>query len=169
VQTATERSAPQPVEDQRVEQASSEAAATEPAPAGRAFVQGLLAQKPAAQALYNAAETREAAADCEAAVLLYERAANADPGVAGRVARRYDPGDFRPSPCIPSPDLQSALVWYEDAARAGHTWAQRRLGRLLTGQKRSGILYEEGRDWLARAAAGGDEEARRILDGLDSR
>jgi hypothetical protein len=139
----------------------------EPAPGGRAFVQGYLAHHPTPRALYETALARASTGDCEAAVLLLERAASADAGIAGRVAALYDPDGFRASPCIESPDRSSALIWYEDAAKAGHRFSQRRLGRLLTEQHPSGLLHEEGLHWLRRAAAQGDQEARRIIDRLE--
>ena len=85
------------------------------------------------------------------------------------ITKRYDPDDFQASPCIGAPNRESAQVWYEDAARAGDTAAQRRLGQLLVEQAASGIIYEEGRDWLRKAAAAGDGAARQTLDRLEQR
>jgi hypothetical protein len=156
---ATSESVPAPLTGERASQ--------EPSLRGRAMVQRYLATNPSAEGLYAEAQSREALGDCEAAILLFERAAAADPMIAARVAGRYDPVTFEPSRCIALANRESALVWYEDAARAGDRESQRRLGQMLIEQADSGVLHEEGRDWLRKAADGGDPEARRLFEGLE--
>jgi hypothetical protein len=160
---AVERAPPEPARTPPVEGVR----VAEPGLKGRALVQRYLATNPPASDLYSQAKAREATGDCEAAILLYERAASADPMIAAGIAARYDPATFEGSSCIAAPDPESALVWYEDAARAGDQNAQRRLGQMLVEQAGSGVLHEEGRDWLRKAAAGGDESARRLLEALE--
>jgi TPR repeat protein len=132
-------------------------------------VQQYLEEEPSAEDLYARAQDREQAADCEAAILLYTRAASADPKIAGRVARLYDPAGFKPSPCVESPNRENAMVWYQDAARAGVLAAQSRIGALLVDGSASGVSREQGIEWLRKAAAGGDTDAERTLRELDQR
>jgi hypothetical protein len=157
------------VAGQRADGAADATRASRPGLRGRAFVRDYLAGDPDAGRLLGEAQAREASGDCEAALLLYERAAAADPGAAARVAALHDPALFRATACIAAPQRETALVWYEDAARAGDAPSQRRLGQLLLEGRGSGVLYEEGVDWLRRAAANGDETARQVLDGLGGR
>jgi hypothetical protein len=158
-----------------VKPAGARVEVTETAPAppnglsGRQFVQHYLGQAPSAEELYARARDREQEGDCEAAILLYTRGAAADPGIAAEVAHLYDPGGFEPSPCIESPNRENALVWYQDAARAGVLRAQSRLGALLVEQAGSGVTREQGVEWLRRAGAAGDADAQRILGEIERR
>ena len=133
-------------------------------PTGLKLVQQILREGPSAQVMYDRALDRERAGDCEAAILLYTRAASADAAIAAEVARRYDPEGFEGSDCIESPNRENALVWYEDAARTGDLVAQRRLGAMLIEGVDSGITHEQGIDWLRKAAASGDQRALQILE-----
>jgi hypothetical protein len=131
---------------------------------GIALASRFLADGPTAAAIFDRAEQLEQAGDCPAAYALYSEAANADPNFAARLARRYDPLTHRPGTCIAAPDIPYAIVYYSDAAEAGDIEVQRRLGQLMAEHEPSGPTHEAGLGWLRKAAAGGDEEARRSLE-----
>jgi hypothetical protein len=133
---------------------------------GVELARGLLEGNPDPSVLYAEAERREKSADCDAAMVLYNRAAEADPALALALARRYDPDGFRGGPCIGSADALTAAVWYEAAADAGDPPAQRRLGQLLVERETSGPVFEAGVAWLRKAARAGDPKARDLLSSL---
>lgn len=122
-----------------------------------------------ADAVFARAEAAEQDGDCAAAFALYSEAANRDPGLAARLARRYDPLTHTPGPCIAQPDAPYAIVYYQDAAEAGDTTAQRRIGRLMAEREPSGPTHQAGLDWLRRAAQAGDTEAAGDLEQLGER
>jgi TPR repeat protein len=104
--------------------------------------------------------------DCEAAMIVYQLAAQSDSEAAGRYARRYDPDTFEPSGCISAADAETAAYWYEAAAKAGDVNAQRQLGKILVEKYPSGVMRDQGESWLKRAAQAGDEQARALIDEL---
>jgi hypothetical protein len=133
---------------------------------GIAFARAFLEGDPPADAVYAQAIESDTGGDCEAALVLYNAAADADPRHAAELARRYDPLTFAAGTCIDRADAPYAIVYFEDAAKAGDAAAQRRLGQLMTEREPSGATYEEGVAWLRKAAAAGDAEAQRALDAL---
>jgi len=145
---------------------------TNPAPpplTGVAFAREFLADHPAPNAIFTQAGKAEQAGDCDAALVLFNTAANQDPAQATRLAARYDPQGFQAGPCIDQPDAPYAIIFYSDAAATGAIDAQRRLGQLLTARESSGPTFEEGMEWLRKAAAAGDPKARASLDQLEQR
>jgi hypothetical protein len=120
---------------------------------GRAFAVDLLAEGPPGDAVFAAAEARAEAGDCDAALILYARAADVDPAIGAAVARLYDPASFAQGGCIDEANEEMALEYYRVAAEAGVPAAMRRAGEILVGRAESGPVYDEGRDWLQRAAA----------------
>lgn len=136
---------------------------------GIAAARRFLAGGPTPAAIYARAEQADQAGDCPGAYALYSAAANADPELAARLARRYDPPTHQPSPCIGAPDIPYAIVYFSDAAEAGHPAVQRRLGQLMIEHESNGPTHGAGRVWLQRAAAAGDAEAARLLRELEDR
>lgn len=122
-----------------------------------------LASNPKARAIQAKAESQEQAGDCDAAMVLYNRAAQVDPQLASALARRFDPQGFDGRGCVEAHDATAASLWYREAAEAGDTAAQRRLGQMLIEQETSGPLFEDGIRWLRLAAQGGDPEAKEVL------
>ena len=135
----------------------------EPELSGIALARSILEAHPTSDIVYERAERAERQKDCAAALVLFNEAADTDPGFAAALARRYDPQTFAAGGCIEQPDAPYAVVFFSDAAKAGDVAAQRRLGQLMTERERSGATYEEGIEWLRKAKASGDEEARRVL------
>lgn len=133
---------------------------------GIALASRFLADRPPAAVIFERAEQLEQAGDCPAAFALFSEAANLDPTFAARLARRYDPFTHRPGTCIAAPDIPYAIVYYSDAAEAGDIAVQRRLGQLMTEHETSGPTHEAGIAWLRKAAAGGDAEAARAIEGV---
>jgi hypothetical protein len=148
-------SAPEPPAPEEYPSISASPSPTPPPAKGLARLRELLATGPTPQAMYEQAQKWDQAGDCAAAVPLYARAAGADPAVAAEVARLYDPEGFAPTPCISKPDEANAALWYEDAAHAGDPKAQARLGEILTAGATSGPVYEDGVEWLRKAASAG--------------
>jgi TPR repeat protein len=133
---------------------------------GVELARAFLAENPSPQAIQDQGEDQEQAGDCDAALVLYNRAANADAGFALTLARRFDPEGFVGQGCIQAPDAINASVLYEAPAGAGDTAAQRRLGQILVDREDSGPLFEAGVRWLRLAAQAGDQEAQRLLSRL---
>lgn len=132
---------------------------------GSAYAEQVMADAPDAVTYFDHANRRARDGDCDAAYLLYDEAAKADPGMADQVARRFDPQDFTPSPCIASPNAIQAEEYYAHAAEGGLPHAQRRYGQLLIQDRTSGPAYKEGLEWLRQAAAAGDPDAKKLLQG----
>jgi hypothetical protein len=120
---------------------------------GRAFAVDFLGENPTGETIFAAAETRAEAGDCDAALILYARAADADPAVGADVARLYDPPSFAAGSCIDSANEDMALELYRSAAEAGVPEAMRRAGEILSARASSGPLYDEGQTWLRRSGA----------------
>lgn len=134
------------------EPGSSFALSPESALTGLQFVVEYLADDPSPNAILAEAEARAQAGDCDAALLLYSRAAQADPALGVSVARLFDVETYRPGGCIDAANEDTALEYYRSAAEAGQPEAMRRAGEILTARATSGPLYEEGAEWLRRAA-----------------
>lgn len=130
---------------------------------GIELARAFLTNNPDAPAIQAEAERREQAGDCDAAMVLYNHAAQADPALASAVARRFDPQGFDARGCVEAHDATAAALWYGEAADAGDTTAQRRLGQMLIEREASGPLFEDGIRWLRLAAKAGDREAKDIL------
>ncbi len=146
------------------------AVTTQPAvTSGRALAAALKARGLRPPELFREAETAEQAKDCEAAIRLFIESAKADAALADRLARRYDPDGFAPSPCFPEPKPDSAVRWYQPAAEAGIPRAQRRFGELLLAEDNTGPVYRDALDWLRKAAAAGDQTAAGRLAALGER
>jgi hypothetical protein len=139
-----------------------------PALQGRPRAQAYLAgePRPAPQAMFDQAADWEREDDCEAAMIVYQVAAQSDAGVAARYAQLYDPDTFKASACITNADPDTAADWYEAPAAAGDVNAQRQLGKILVGSHDSGVLRDQGESWLDRAAQAGDGEASALLETL---
>lgn len=137
---------------------------SEPTLTGIALASRFLADGPTPAAIFERAEQLEQSGDCPAAYALYSEAANADPTFAARLARRYDPLTHRAGNCIAVPDIPYAIVYYSDAAEAGDSEVQRRLGQLMAEHEPSGPTHEAGLGWLRKAAAAGDEEAAGAIE-----
>lgn len=136
---------------------------------GIAFARDFLSGRPAAGVIFARAEQAEKEGDCPAAYALYSGAANKDPALAARLARRYDPQTHTPGPCIGAPDIPYAIVYYNDAAEAGDLAVQRRLGQLMVEREPSGPTRQVGLQWLRKATEAGDAEARQLLEKLADR
>ena len=164
VNTAPTGDVPEP----ESEQAQAPVSARPPESVGVEFVRAFLATSPDPAAIFEQGGRSEQAHDCDAALLLFNTAANRDTAMAAALARRYDPRGFEPGSCITAPDAAYAIIFYADAADAGDPVAQSRLGQLMTAREPSGPTFEEGMDWLRRAAQAGDEQARIRLEQLEN-
>ncbi len=118
---------------------------------GVRFVVDYLDGDPSAQAMFAEAEARSAVGDCDAALLLYAQAAQADTALALPVARLFDPATYVEGGCIDAANEETALEYYRSAAESGSPEAMRRAGEIMTAHTASGPLHEEGVDWLRRA------------------
>lgn len=135
------------------EQQSAFATSPESALTGLKFVVEYLAEGPSADAMLAEAESRSEAGDCDAALILYSRAAETEPALGLPVARLYDPPTYAEGGCIDAANEDSALEYYRGAAEAGVSEAMRRAGEILTARADSGPVHEEGAQWLRRAEA----------------
>jgi hypothetical protein len=82
------------------------------------------------------------------------------------VGRMYDPGTWSAATSpVAQPDWETAVFWYEKAARQGNAAAQATAGRLLCAHARTDLERRQGRDYLEQAAKAGDADARQHLDG----
>jgi len=123
------------------------------------FFQG----SPTPTLIYARAAGWEQEGDCDAAMIAYRKAAQAEAASAFKFAQRYDPDRFLRGGCIAEAKAETAAFWYEKAASSGNPAAQRRLGELLIENHPSGPLYQSARQWLQKAADQGDRRARSIL------
>jgi len=155
-------------EDSGITEEDTPIVVPEPALQGRPRAQAYLVgePRPAPQAMFNQAADWETEGDCEAAMIVYQVAAQSDAGVAARYAHLYDPDTFKASACIKNADSDIAADWYEAPAAAGDVNAQRQLGKILVENHDSGVLRDQGESWLGRAAQAGDSEASALLEKL---
>ena len=130
---------------------------------GVGLARTFLSENPSPRAIQTEAMLREQDADCDAAMVLYNHAAQADKQYALTLGRRLDPEGFQAQPCTQNADPIAAAVWYQEAATAGDPTAQRRLGQLLIERENSGPLFEDGIRWLSQAAQAGDQVAKELL------
>jgi hypothetical protein len=135
------------------EQQSGFATSPESALTGLKFVMEYLAEGPSADAMLAEAESRSEAGDCDAALILYSRAAETEPALGVPVARLYDPPTYAEGGCIDAANEEAALEYYRGAAEVGVAEAMRRTGEILTARAASGAVHEEGAQWLRRAEA----------------
>jgi TPR repeat protein len=126
-----------------------------------------LATKPTPEATLAKARDEAKAGDMAAAFLLFRYAAETgNPAAQVELATFYDPlatparGGF-------TPDGARAADWYERAALAGNTEAQRKLGLLLA-KGGAGLATDaaKAKTWLQQAAAQNDADAKKALDAL---
>jgi TPR repeat protein len=136
---------------------------------GKTYYLELKGQNLPPQDLFDRGEQADRTGDCEASIRLLIDAAKRAPGLAERLARRYDPEGFEPTPCFPQAKPDSAMVWYQNAAEQGIPAAQRRYGELLLGEAASGPIYQDAVDWLRKAATAGDAAAAKRLETLGER
>ncbi len=82
------------------------------------------------------------------------------------LGRMYDPDTWsKDSSPMDKPDAETAAYWYEPAAQAGNAEAQRRLGKILLDLPQGGAgNRDKAKEWLGKAAAQGDAEAKTLLD-----
>jgi TPR repeat protein len=80
------------------------------------------------------------------------------------VGRMYDPDTWSAanSP-VAQPSWETAVFWYEKAARQGDAAAQATAGRLLCKNAKSDFERGQGRAYLEQAASAGNDEAKRLL------
>jgi TPR repeat protein len=80
------------------------------------------------------------------------------------IARMYDPETWRAdaSP-LAQPDWETAVYWYEIAARADDVSGKLGAGRLLCQHSSIDFDRKRGLDYLRQAAAAGSAEAKPLL------
>jgi TPR repeat protein len=80
------------------------------------------------------------------------------------VARMYDPETWsaETSPAR-QPNWETAVFWYEKAARQGDLAAEATAGRLLCKNAKNDLERGQGRAYLEQAANAGNDEARQLL------
>jgi|GEM_PF-1968528 len=127
----------------------------------QAYLSGTDALDP--EAMFAQGHVWEQENDCDAAMIVYHEAAQRDAAMAAEYARRYDPDTYTQGGCIAAPHGETAAYWYEKAAEEGDVTSQRQLGKILIQSYPSGILHEQGLQWLRQAAQAGDTEAQAIL------
>lgn len=132
-------------------------------PAGNARVLRFLQGSPTATLIYARAAGWEQEGDCDAAMIAYRKAAEAEAESAFKLAQRYDPDRFVRGGCIAQANSEAAAYWYEKPASSGNPEAQSRLGVLLIEKHTSGPRYQTARKWLQKAADQGDRRAQAIL------
>jgi len=132
--------------------------------AGNPRVLRFLRSSPTPTLIYARAAGWEQEGDCDAAMITYRIAAEAEAESAFKFAQRYDPDRFARGGCIAKANSDAAAYWYEKPASSGNPEAQRRLGELLIEKHASGPLYHTARNWLQKAADQGDRRAEAILD-----
>jgi hypothetical protein len=118
---------------------------------GLAFAADFLAKKPAADAVLAQAKASAQAGDCDAALLLYDQAAELDAALGVGIARLFDPASFVAGGCIDAASEDNALEYYLGAAEAGAPDAMQRAGEILIRRADSGPLHEQGMELLRRA------------------
>ena len=133
----------------------------------RDLVDEYLATKPTPEAMLAKARDYAKADELAAAFLVFRRAAETGNATAQlELAAFYDPLTSPPKGGF-TPDGVRAADWYERAALAGVTEAQRKLGLLLA-KGGAGLAADpaKARTWLQQAAAQNDADAKKALDAL---
>ena len=126
-----------------------------------------LATKPTPEAMVTKAQELAKAGDLGAAFLVFRSAAETGNVPAQlELAAFFDPLSAPPKEGF-TPDGARAAEWYERAALAGSTEAQRKLGLLLA-KGGAGLPADpaKGKGWLRQAAAQNDADAKKALDAL---
>jgi hypothetical protein len=118
---------------------------------GVAFASDFLAAGPAAAAILAQAEISAQAGDCDAALLLYNSAAERDATLGVTVAQLFDPTSFAEGGCIDAASEDAALEYYLSAADAGVPEAMQRAGEILTARASSGPVHQQGLELLRRS------------------
>jgi hypothetical protein len=142
-------------------------AASAPGKSVRDIVGEYLATKPTPEAMLAKARDYAKAGDMGAAFLVFRRAAETGNAPAQiELAAFYDPLSTPPKAGFTA-DGPRAADWYERAALAGSTEAQRKLGLLLA-KGGGGLPPDPGKakTWLQQAAAQNDADAKKALDAL---
>lgn len=132
------------------------------------FVQACIASSPGVEALTTFYDAAVADNQCDVArkVMTYF-AQNGGNDIALVYAKRFDPAFHAASGCIADANSETAAYWYEGPARAGDTLAMRRLGEILVARGAQDFEYQRGVDYLEKAVADGDNDAKKVLDGLN--
>jgi len=134
--------------------------ATEPEPTAAASCVGL-----AAAACLAKAEQALGDGQLEPARQLFQQAAGLGSVEANnRMARMYDPETWNAeSSPVAEPDWETAVYWYEAAARQNDVAGKAGAGRLLC--RHAGTSFERKRalEYLEAAAEGGDEAAKALI------
>ncbi len=127
-----------------------------------------LAGNPTADAALAKAKELDGQGCRDFAMLVYQYASRQGSAAASlTLGRMYDPDTWtKETSPMERPDAETAAYWYEPAARAGDVEAQRRLGKILVALPQGGIQKDKGKDWLTKAAAAGDAEAKTLLSAL---
>ncbi|MBN2751701.1 MAG: sel1 repeat family protein [Rhodospirillaceae bacterium] len=127
-----------------------------------------LAGNPSASAATAKADELAAQKKLDFAMLIYQYASRLGSVEAAlALGHVYDPDTWsKETSPMERPDAETAAYWYEPAARAGNVEAQRRLGKILLALPQGGIQKDKGKDWLGKAAAAGDAEAKALLDAV---
>ena len=126
-----------------------------------------LATKPTPEAMLAKARDYAKAGDMAAAFLLFRRAAETGNAAAQlELAAFFDPLS-QPARGGFTPDGARAVDWYERAALAGNSEAQRKLGLLLA-KGGAGLAADtaKAKTWLQQAAAQNDADAKKALEAL---
>ena len=118
---------------------------------GVAFASDFLASDPAADVVLAQAEISAQAGDCDAALLLYNGAAERDARLGVIVARLFDPTSFAEGGCIDAASEDAALEYYLSAADAGVPEAMQRAGEILTARASSGPIHQQGIELLRQS------------------
>ena len=96
--------------------------------------------------------------------LLQQAAALGSIEASVAVGRMYDPETWSAATSpAGQPNWETAVFWYEKAARQGNVAAQVTAGRLLCGNAMSDLERGQGRAYLEQAANAGNDEARQLL------
>jgi hypothetical protein len=151
------------------------AAAPGPGPAAvsgelvtREDVAKFIQSNPSADAAVAAAKKLADGGKLDLAMLVYQfaaRAGSTDATLA--LAHMYDPETWsKTTSPMERADAETAAYWYEPAAQAGNPEAQRQLGKILVDLNPSGFQRDKGKEWLSKAAAGGDAKAKTLLDAV---
>jgi Sel1 repeat len=133
----------------------------------REAVDDYLATKPTPEAMLTKARDYAKANETAAAFLVFRRAAETgNPAAQLELATFYDPL-ATPARDGFTADGARAADWYERAALAGNSEAQRRLGLLLA-KGGAGLAADatKAKTWLQQAAAQNDADAKKALDTL---
>lgn len=126
-----------------------------------------LATDPGADAAVAKAKDLAGQGKLDFAMLVYQYASRLGSAEASlALGHMYDPDTWsKAASPMDKPDAETAAYWYEPAAQAGNVEAQRRLGKILLDLPQGGAgNRDKAKDWLGKAAAQGDAEAKALLE-----